>query len=86
MLKSRTHIVHDRQIRLANIRTFLAFFRTAIACWGLGMALFHLISLPSCKILGLISIGIGWGILVWGIAEYHFVQKNYIHEIAEHNH
>ncbi len=84
MIKPRLHLVHDRQIRLANIRTFLAFLRTSISCWGLGLALFHFIDMQFDKKLGAFFIGVGCVTFIWGVGEYYFVQKNYIRDIAKH--
>lgn len=85
MPKPRRHIVHDRQIRLANVRTFLAFIRTSIACFGLGIALFHLMTIQFYRTLGLVFIILGGIIFSWGVGEYYFVQKHYIQDIADHD-
>lgn len=85
MKKGRIHIVHDRQIRLANLRTFLSFLRTSLSCWGLGIALFHLINTELYRLLGLVCIGLGFLTFLWGVIEYYFVQKNYTRDIKEHD-
>lgn len=70
-------------MRLANIRTFLAFIRTAIACWGLGAGLFHLINRHPYKDFGVFFLGLGFVILFWGIGEYFFVQRRYLLDSRE---
>ena len=85
MKTSRIHIVHDRQIQLANLRTFLAFLRTSLACWGFGVALLHLINEEPYKTLGVIFIVLGCATFIWGIGEYHFIQKSYIRDIEEYD-
>lgn len=64
-----------KQVRLANIRTLLAFLRTAIAFWGLGIALFHFINQHPYKILGLIALVIGFFLVAWGLVEFFLVSK-----------
>ncbi|MBU0961129.1 MAG: DUF202 domain-containing protein, partial [Proteobacteria bacterium] len=81
MIASKEHLIHDRRVRLANIRTFLAFIRTSIACWGLGAAFFHLLKRHPYKDFGLFFIGLGFVILFWGIAEFVFVQKHYMQDV-----
>ncbi|MBU0945346.1 MAG: DUF202 domain-containing protein [Proteobacteria bacterium] len=83
MIPSRVHLIHDRRVRLANIRTFLAFIRTAIACWGLGAAFFHLLNRRPYIELGVFFIGLGSVILLWGIGEFIFVQRHYLEDGGE---
>ncbi len=67
--------LEGKQMRLANLRTLLAFLRTAIAFWGLGIALFHFINEHPYKAFGLISIAIGVIVVLWGIAEFFMINK-----------
>ncbi len=67
--------LEGKQIRLANLRTLLAFLRTAIAFWGLGIALFHFINKHPYKAFGLISIAIGIIVVLWGIVEFFMINK-----------
>ncbi len=83
MIPSSEHLVHDRRVRLANIRTFLAFIRTAIACWGLGVVFFHLFNRHPYKEFGVFFMGLGFVVLFWGIGELVFVQKRYLQNIEE---
>lgn len=80
MIPLKEHLVHSRRVRLANIRTFLAFLRTAIACWGLGAALFHLLNRHPYKEVGIFFTALGFLILFWGIGEFIFVQKRYLRD------
>ena len=64
-----------QQVRLSNIRTLLAFCRTAVAFWGLGLAMFHLINRHPFKALGVVSVGIGFMVLAWGGVEYLLIDR-----------
>lgn len=64
-----------KQVRLANIRTLLAFFRTAVAFWGLGLALFHFINIAPYKAFGVASLIFGFVMIIWGGIEFLLINR-----------
>ena len=64
-----------KQVRLANTRTLLAFFRTAVAFWGLGLALFHFINVAPYKAFGVVSLIFGFIMIIWGGVEFFLINR-----------
>lgn len=74
-IPSKHDTLQAKQVRLANIRTLLAFFRTAVAFWGLGLALFHFINTPPYRAIGLISFTFGFIMMIWGAIEFLLINR-----------
>ena len=64
-----------KQVRLANIRTLLAFFRTAVPFWGLGLALFHFINKDPYKTFGVAALIFGFIMMIWGGIEFLLINR-----------
>ncbi|MFH1980318.1 MAG: DUF202 domain-containing protein [Pseudomonadota bacterium] len=73
--KDNQDTLPGKQVRLANIRTLLAFFRTAVAFWGLGLALFHFINIAPYKSFGLVSLIFGFVMMIWGGIEFILIDR-----------
>lgn len=67
--------LQGKQVRLANTRTLLAFFRTAVAFWGLGLAMFHFINVAPYKAFGVASLIFGFIMIIWGGIEFFLINR-----------
>ena len=74
--------VNDRlaleRTKLANERTFLAYFRTAAVFLSSGFAIFQIDSLNQIKELGLVLMIIGPLVLIFGFIRFVITRKKLI--------
>lgn len=70
----RDFLAADRTV-LANERTFLAYIRTALALVILGVTSIHFLESDFYKIIGIISIALGFLVLIIGIVHYQRMNK-----------
>lgn len=69
--------------RMANVRTFLAFARTAIALFGGGLALVKIIDVPSFIAIGWIFMIASPIVLLAGIVNYNETARRVSAQICE---
>jgi putative membrane protein len=70
----RDFLAADRTV-LANERTFLAYVRTALALIILGITAWHFLETDFYKIIGIISIALGFLVFIIGIVHYQRMNK-----------
>lgn len=79
--------VNDRlaleRTKLANERTFLAYFRTAAVFLSSGFAIFQIDSLNQIKELGLVLMIIGPLVLIFGFIRFVITRKKLISYIDD---